>query len=197
MQEYTLTWWVGRSTKSAAESAEKPSIIFLGANPSKSMPELCSNLSHESPPVPAQSRLVLDTNVVLDWLVFRNPGCVPLVEALEAGRARWLCSTAMRDELMHVLARGTLANWRPDHDAIVAAHARWAEIVDIPGVVGVTHLRCTDPDDQKFIDLAAQLGDACLLSRDRAVLKLARRAREAGFAILTPEAWSSRLMPCR
>jgi len=35
-----------------------------------------------------------------------------------------------------------------------------------------------------------QLGSASLLSRDRAVLKLARRAREAGIAILTPEAWA-------
>jgi len=138
---------------------------------------------------------VLDTNVVLDWLVFRDPSCAALVETLEAGRARWICTTAMHDELMHVLDRGTLAAWKPDRAAIAAAHARWAEIMDIPGAPGVARLRCTDPDDQKFIDLAAQLGDACLLSRDRAVLKLARRARAAGFAILTPEAWSSRLVP--
>ena len=104
----------------------------------------------------------------------------------------------MRDELMHVLARSTLAAWTPDHAAIAAAHARWAEIMDIagaPGIAGAARLRCTDPDDQKFIDLAAQLGDACLLSRDRAVLKLARRARAAGFSILTPEAWSIQLIP--
>jgi predicted nucleic acid-binding protein len=138
--------------------------------------------------------LVLDTNVVLDWLVFRNPACAPLVEALEAGRARWVTTAAMRDELMHVLARGTLATWQPDRAAIEEVHRRWSETVETILAPTLPRLRCTDPDDQKFIDLAAQLGGACLLSRDRAVLKLARRAGEAGFAILTPEAWSSRLV---
>ena len=51
-------------------------------------------------------------------------------------------------------------------------------------------LRCTDPEDQMFIDLAVQLGGATLLSRDRAVLKLARRAQAYGVSILTPERWT-------
>ncbi len=139
--------------------------------------------------------LVLDTNVVLDWLVFRNPASRPIVDALEERRARWLSTAAMRDELMHVLGRGTLAAWQPDLNAIAAAHARWAEMIVASDTPSLARLRCTDPDDQKFIDLAAQFGGACLLSRDRAVLKLARRARGTGFAILTPEAWSSRQAP--
>ena len=53
--------------------------------------------------------------------------------------------------------------------------------------------RCTDPDDQKFIDLALSLPGATLLSRDRAVLKLARRARPLGMTIVTPQAWSATL----
>jgi predicted nucleic acid-binding protein len=147
------------------------------------------------PPIDLPTPLVLDTNVVLDWLVFRNPACASLVEALEAGRVRWMSTAAMRDELSHVLGRGTLAPWQPDLEAIAEAHQRWARLVDVGATPSSARLRCTDPDDQKFIDLAAQLGDACLLSRDRAVLKLARRAREAGFAILTPEAWASRSTP--
>lgn len=137
------------------------------------------------------SPLVLDTNVVLDWLVFRNPSCAQLVDALEAGRARWVTTAAIQGELMHVLARGALAAWQPDIGRIAVAHERWALVVESNGAPTPDRLRCTDTDDQKFIDLAARLGDACLLSRDRAVLRLARRAREAGFAILTPEAWSS------
>jgi predicted nucleic acid-binding protein len=147
------------------------------------------------PPIDLPPPLVLDTNVVLDWLVFRNPACASLVEALEAGRVRWVSTAAMRDELSHVLGRGTLAPWQPDLEAIAKAHQRWAHLVDAGAAPSLARLRCTDPDDQKFIDLAAHLGDACLLSRDRAVLKLARRARDAGFAILTPEAWTGRLPP--
>ena len=33
---------------------------------------------------------VLDTNVVLDWLVFRNPRTAPVARALESGAMRWL-----------------------------------------------------------------------------------------------------------
>ncbi|HKX44698.1 MAG TPA: PIN domain-containing protein [Burkholderiaceae bacterium] len=135
-------------------------------------------------------RLVLDTNVVLDWLLFRNPACAALDEALTTGRAIWVASIAMHDELMHVLSRGTLAAWQPDLEAIAAARERWAHTVAPGATFASPRLRCTDPDDQKFIDLALQLGTASLLSRDRAVLKLARRAREAGVAILTPEAWA-------
>ena len=31
---------------------------------------------------PSIASVVIDTNVVLDWLVFRNPGCAPFVGAL-------------------------------------------------------------------------------------------------------------------
>jgi hypothetical protein len=50
--------------------------------------------------------------------------------------------------------------------------------------------RCADPDDQKFLALAANAGARWLLSRDRALLALAGRLRRAGgFAILAPSAW--------
>ena len=52
-------------------------------------------------------------------------------------------------------------------------------------------MRCTDPDDQTFIDLALSRGAQWLLSRDRAVLKLAKRARVLGLHILTPAAWAA------
>jgi predicted nucleic acid-binding protein len=139
-------------------------------------------------------RLVLDTNVVLDWLLFRDPSCTPLAAALASGHATWITTAAMLNELAHVLGRGTLAAWQPDSASIDASCRRWARQVEpdaypAPGSPAL-RLRCSDPDDQKFIDLALQLGrDACLLSRDRALLRLARRARDAGVAILRPQDW--------
>ena len=52
-------------------------------------------------PVPG---IVLDTNIVLDLLVFKDPLTLPLCEALEAGQLRWLSTDAMREELDRVLA---------------------------------------------------------------------------------------------
>ena len=131
--------------------------------------------------------MVLDTNVLLDWLVFGHP-CGPAIEQqLCAGRARWIASAELHGELMHVLGRGGFERWQPDLGRIQAAWARHA-LLHPPPPPAVNRLRCTDTDDQKFVDFALA-HHATLLTRDRAVLKLARRARSFGVAILTPEQW--------
>lgn len=136
--------------------------------------------------------MVLDSNVVFDWLVFDQPGVQPLVAALTSGRLRWLVTPAMLDELAHVLGRGVLARWQPDAALLLATCTRWAQPCAEPVPQGEAgRLRCRDGDDQKFIDLALAERATWLLSRDKAVLALARRARRLGLAILTPEAWAA------
>jgi predicted nucleic acid-binding protein len=51
--------------------------------------------------------------------------------------------------------------------------------------------RCRDPDDQKFLELAAASGASFLFSRDAEVLRLRRRTlRDGLFAIVKPEDWA-------
>lgn len=133
--------------------------------------------------------LVLDTNVVLDWLYFADPGCESLALALRSRQVRWIATAAMRDEIEHVLKRGIGARRPVDSTAVLEGWDRWALMATpTDGPLSAT-LRCTDPDDQKFIDLALRAGAASLLTRDRAVLKLARRARAHGLQIQTTLAW--------
>lgn len=133
--------------------------------------------------------IVLDSNVVFDWLVFSNPGCTPLVRAIESGQLRWVVTREIREELAHVLGRGVLAAWSPDEKRLWATWERLAHEVE-PGSPGlVRRLRCSDPDDQKFVELALDQAQ-WLVSRDRAVLKLAKRAAALGLRVLTPEDWS-------
>jgi predicted nucleic acid-binding protein len=135
-------------------------------------------------------RLVLDTHVLLDALVFADPRVAALWEGVRDGRGVWCATAAMREEFDDVVRRERFAPWRPDPvalDAAWSAHARLHETPSRPAP-----WRCTDPDDQKFVDLAVQLGPGTvLLSRDRALLKLASRARGAGVQVLTPEAWGA------
>lgn len=133
--------------------------------------------------------LVLDSNVVLDWLVFREPATVALAEALQQRRVRWIATVAMRDELEHVLSLGRLDAWAPDGRAIASAWDTLAHMRHSPPPLPPSGLRCTDPDDQKFIDLALHENADALLSHDRAVLHLAKRAHSRGLSILTPNAW--------
>jgi predicted nucleic acid-binding protein len=152
--------------------------------------------SADSPNPPAPPSLVLDTNVVLDWLVFRHPSCAGLSEHLAAGRLCWIVSTNFRDELDHVLGRGVARSHSPDLPMIWSTWDRLGKVVEPVEVLGpATRIRCTDSDDQKFIDLALGHGARWLLSRDRAVLKLARRTRPLGLEILTPEAWLAAFTP--
>ncbi len=142
-------------------------------------------------PMPNAPGLVLDTNVVLDWLVFRDPSCNALAAAIEAGQVQWWASEALRQEWEAVLARGVGASHRPDPAAIERAWRSLAQMrPPAPTAGGHPPCRCTDPDDQKFIDLALHSGARWLLSRDRAVLKLAGRARHHGLAILPPQRWA-------
>jgi predicted nucleic acid-binding protein len=41
-------------------------------------------------------RIVIDTNIALDLLVFDDPGCAALLVALEAKKLQWMATAAMR-----------------------------------------------------------------------------------------------------
>ena len=137
--------------------------------------------------------LVIDTNVVLDWLAFRHPVGAPLEDALTSGQCRWLCTRAMREELARVVARESLRRWAIDADAVLAVFDALGVDVGVPPLLGAAErLRCSDPDDQHFVDLAIARRVHALLTRDRAVLRLASRARRFDVLIATPEVWLHR-----
>lgn len=134
-------------------------------------------------------RIVIDTQTVMDWLIFRDARVGALAQAIETGRLCWIGRPAMLEELRHVLGRGVAAAYAPDLDFIestFATHCRMQSLEPPPAV----RLTCRDPDDQMFIDLAIAAPARWLFSRDRAVLALAKRARPFGLEILKPEAWS-------
>lgn len=136
-------------------------------------------------------RIVLDTNVVLDWLYFRDRRCAALAEAIAARRVRWIASAAMHSEIEHVIERGSLGDKWPEGSAsVLDGWQRWATMVRADERPSLSRMRCTDPDDQKFIDLAVQIGAGALLSADRAVLRLARHGRALGLEIATVERWT-------
>ena len=141
------------------------------------------------PPRPDPVSAVIDTNVILDWLVFDNADAARLAATIQSGRLRWVATPDMRIELEHVLTRGTLQKWCPQPDRILRAWDDWAQ--PAPGSTVLAHhgLHCVDADDQKFIDLAIGTRSSWLFTRDRSLLRLARRARRLGVEVLTPTAW--------
>jgi hypothetical protein len=140
---------------------------------------------------------VLDTQAVLDWLYFSDPTTLHWENWRQAGHWHWVAGTAMRDELAHVLGRGGLPT--PSGlaaPALLDAFDSRVRVLPAPTPTLANPLRCSDPDDQKFIDFAMAHHAAWLVSRDRAVLKLKRRAQVAhGVHILAPRDWAPHAAP--
>ena len=145
-------------------------------------------------PKPPQ-RIVLDTNVCLDLFVFRDPRWQPLLEAMQAGAVRAVTRADCRMEWTLVLAYTKLGLDKAAREAAQAEFDRWIPLIDADVDTGVVTSSvalpvCKDPDDQKFLELAAASGAALLLSKDKALLKLARRTRKLGlFEIMSPAQW--------
>jgi uncharacterized protein len=129
---------------------------------------------------------VLDTNVVLDLFVFRNPHCAGLAAALTAAPGGWIATASMRAEFDDVMARKEFAPWALRREA---AAAHWADLATRASPAPPCELRCTDPDDQMFLDLAVSLRPCWLLSRDADLLRLRRRAAALNVRIATPIEW--------
>ena len=127
--------------------------------------------------------IVLDTNVVLDLLVFSDPATTALKDSLAAGRLQWIATPVMREELSRVLAYPHLVARMNYYGLgavdVLGAFDRQVQLVDVaPRAAQI----CKDPDDQKFIDLAVA-HRAPLLSKDLAVLKLRKRLLLQGVPV--------------
>ncbi len=129
---------------------------------------------------------VLDTNVVLDWLVFRDAGVARLAQALDEARIRIVTSGQCREELRRVLAYARLPPSGSTPEQLMARYDAVSEPTN--GALRDGSLpRCRDASDQKFLEVARD-GDArWLVSKDRALLRLAARvARTQRFIIVSP-----------
>lgn len=140
-------------------------------------------------------RIVLDTHVWLDWLVFADPRVTPIKTAVAAGALQVVIDERCEAELARVLGY-------PRHKTTLDAVAQAACLAECRRAatrVTVNEIpqrlpRCRDPDDQKFLELAAACGAQVLVTRDQALLELVRRkSAPLPFRILTPEQASAGL----
>jgi len=142
-------------------------------------------------------RLVLDTNVWLDWLAFDDATIAPFKRAQASGMIAIFSDEACTRELVAVLnydlgkrslnvetQKAKLAEFhrlaRP-HPNPPPLRRGGSESAELPLP------KCRDPDDQKFLELARDCGADYLVTKDKALLVLVRRKiRPAPCRIVTP-----------
>lgn len=128
--------------------------------------------------------IVLDTNVVLDLLHFNDPAVEPIREALRSGRAACFSNAACREEMAHVLS---YPQFKIDNDEARRILDEYAALVQFCNdSASGTLPQCRDPDDQKFLELAQAARANLLVTKDKALLVLAKKCGRLGFRIATP-----------
>lgn len=134
--------------------------------------------------------VVLDTHVVMECFFWRDASAAPLREAIETGTVQPVVSEATMLELAGVLSRPQFGAGEADVIAVLEAWSAHVRLVPGERVAqaaeGIT-VRCRDPEDQKFLSLAAAAGARLLVTRDRVLTKAAKRLKSRGLVTVTPE----------
>jgi predicted nucleic acid-binding protein len=146
-----------------------------------------------APGSPAVPVLILDTNVCLDLFVFHDPRWTAITDGLVDGRLRALTGAGCRDEWLAVLHYSHLPVTDLNRPSIIEAFDNlivWSEPILSPAISSTFKALplCTDPDDQKFMELARDSQATHLITKDRALLKCARKVMNLGlFQIMEPQ----------
>lgn len=129
-----------------------------------------------------KSVVVLDTNILLDILVFDDQRVHPLRAALTHSLVDAVATKRTIDEFIDVIGRVQFALNAEQQLEIASQWKSWARIIDDTEVL-LAPWKCKDRDDQIFINLAYTLRPSTLLSKDKQVLKIAKRAIKENIVI--------------
>ena len=133
-----------------------------------------------------ERRVVLDTNVLLSLWVFADSRYQPIRAAIESGAWAALTDAACLAEFERVLGYPEFKLAAPAQRGILAEYADIARNIAAPKWSRLP--QCSDPDDQKFLELACGGAAQFLVTSDRALLKMARhKAIRDNLRILSPQ----------
>ena len=126
--------------------------------------------------------VVLDTNILLDIFVFDDERAIHLKKVLFDKTRHFVASQKTIEEFADVISRPL---FKLDEEAQAAILAQWQSIAEQrdDSNLAPAPWKCQDPDDQIFLDLAYQLRPTILISKDNAVLQIARKAASEDILI--------------
>ena len=126
--------------------------------------------------------VILDTNVVMDILVFEDAGVAPIHQAIKENRLIPLLHEETFAELVDVLGRSM---FKLTPQEVEAKALYWHGLCRfVNGELPSLHY-CKDQEDDKFFQFALLTNCPFLVTKDKLVLKARKRAKRDGIAVLT------------
>jgi len=133
-------------------------------------------------------RIIIDTNVCLDLFVFHDLRWNDILHALKNGELKAYTRPECRDEWFAVLKYPHLPVTTENIGEIKNNYDQLIECITPEAKTQIRLPICSDKDDQKFLEIARDTDTHFLITKDKALLKLAKRIRKLGlFSIVTPE----------
>jgi putative PIN family toxin of toxin-antitoxin system len=136
-------------------------------------------------------KLVLDTNIALDWLVFADASCRGLDRAVEKRSVEVVVNVLAIEEMRRVLAYPQFSLDPSAQAKPLARYQSLASNASMPPEFSRDILqlpagfpRCRDRDDDHFLALAYHVKADALVTRDKQILALARRAAKFDVQVL-------------
>ena len=126
--------------------------------------------------------VVLDTNILLDILVFNDERAADLKQAILSRTIKPIASQKTLAELADVISR---PRFELSQAMQVEILQQWHSVISLldDSQLASAPWKCQDQDDQIFLDLAYQLRPAILISKDKAVLEIASQAMQENILI--------------
>ena len=139
-------------------------------------------------------KIILDTNVCLDLFVFCDPRWSQIKAGLKDKSLQAVTRADCREEWLAVLHYPHLPIDDETRGAIVTTFDEFIALETCPEKNSRLPI-CTDKDDQKFLEIARDADARVLVTKDKALLKLARKTQQLNlFNIETPEKFCTRLV---
>ena len=131
-------------------------------------------------------RVVLDTNVLVSALLYKEGELSWLPSAWRDGTVIPLAATDVITELTRILLQ--LGRKKFQLDPVAVEEILQGYLAFTEGIANETRIavwlpKCKDPDDQKFLELAYRGNADVLVTSDNALLGLARKTP---FSIINP-----------
>ena len=136
--------------------------------------------------------VILDTNVCLDWFVFHEPQYRDFFQSIQNKTIKAITNLECKKEWLRILHYPNLPLNDASRKKCIEAFDLYIECMTFNMEFFPFLPVCTDESDQKFLELACAAKADFLVTKDKALLKLAKKIAKAGFFhIIHPSKWKS------